>query len=235
MRLGPFPVNVAFRQEVLLGEDLQPQSYRLETRGPLGLGSRRVEVRVEGAVARATFGRERQEIAVPAGLAFFPGTGAAYAVLPCFGRPGPRRRGSSSAPCGAERGWAGWGPRAASTLSPRARWPLPSAASPWSSNAFVCRPRAFPACSSCRTWSSWRSWRTIQTRFRSTVPISCRAAWPPWGFRPAPLNRGPPRGLPGASQPKLPARALGRCLRPSSGGARVHSPVRHRVPSNHGR
>lgn len=82
VRLGPFPVNVAFRQEVLLGEDLQPQSYRLETRGPLGLGSRRVEVRVEGAVAWATFGRERQEIAVPAGLAFFPGTGAAYAVLP---------------------------------------------------------------------------------------------------------------------------------------------------------
>ena len=75
-------VSVAFDQEIVLDEELWPRSYRLETRGPLGLGSQRITVTVDGDRALATSGDDPQEIQMPQENAFFVGTLAAYAVIP---------------------------------------------------------------------------------------------------------------------------------------------------------
>lgn len=75
-------VSVAFDQEILLDDEFRPRSYRLDTRGLLGLGSQRITVTVDGSWAVATLGDEKQEIEMPDGDAFFLGTLAAYVVLP---------------------------------------------------------------------------------------------------------------------------------------------------------
>lgn len=107
-------VRVAFDQEIELDAELRPRAYTLETRGPLGLGDRRIAVCVEGEVATAVVGEEKRELAVPEGDALFAGTLAAYVILPALfaaraangvlevaavgaGAGPPRRTGSGSA------------------------------------------------------------------------------------------------------------------------------------------
>ncbi|MCX7750179.1 MAG: hypothetical protein N2320_01220 [Candidatus Bipolaricaulota bacterium] len=79
-------VQVAFQQELRLDEGLRPRAYRLEARGPLGLGTRRVSIAVEGGRAVADTGDGSREVPVPDGQAFFVGTIASYALLPVLYR-----------------------------------------------------------------------------------------------------------------------------------------------------
>lgn len=75
-------VRVSFRQEVRLDEGLGPRLYRLEARGPLGFGTRRISIAVEGGRAVADTGDGPREVPLPEGRAFFVGTVASYALLP---------------------------------------------------------------------------------------------------------------------------------------------------------
>jgi len=77
-------VTVTFTQAIALGGDLGPRTYRLEARGPLGFGTRRVFVSVAEDRARVAVGDEVQTVAVPSGNAFFLGTPAAYVLLPAL-------------------------------------------------------------------------------------------------------------------------------------------------------
>ena len=78
------PVRVNFSQEIFLDSDFRPRSYKLEARGPLGFGNRRVSVSVNGNEAQVTAGDEARTLALPSGNAFFVGTLAAYAILPAL-------------------------------------------------------------------------------------------------------------------------------------------------------
>ena len=78
------PVTVNFNQEIFLDSHGRPRSYKLEARGPLGFGNRRVSVSVNGNEARVATGSEARTLAMPSGNAFFVGTLAAYAILPAL-------------------------------------------------------------------------------------------------------------------------------------------------------
>lgn len=75
-------VRVSFQQEVRLDEGLGPRLYRLEARGPLGFGTRRISIAVEGGRAVVDAGDGPRELPLPEGRAFFVGTVASYALLP---------------------------------------------------------------------------------------------------------------------------------------------------------
>lgn len=75
-------VRMSFQQEVRLDEGLRLRLYRLDARGPLGVGSRRISIVVEGGRAVADAGDGPKEVPIPEGRAFFVGTVASYALLP---------------------------------------------------------------------------------------------------------------------------------------------------------
>ena len=77
-------VTVNFSQEIFLDPDFWPRSYKLEARGPLGFGNRKVSVSVNGSEAQMAAGNEARTLAMPSGNAFFVGTLAAYAILPAL-------------------------------------------------------------------------------------------------------------------------------------------------------
>lgn len=86
VRIALLNVRLAFIQEVRLDEGFGPLLYRLEVRGPLGVGNRRFTVAVEGERALADTGDGRHEVPVPRGPVVFLGTAASYAVLPALHR-----------------------------------------------------------------------------------------------------------------------------------------------------
>ncbi len=106
-------VRVSFQQEVRLDEELGPRLYRLEAQGPLGFGTRRISIAVEGGRAVADAGDGPREVPFPEGRAFFVGTVASYALLPVLYGPLAHGDGLLLQPLG-----AGAGPPGASASGP---------------------------------------------------------------------------------------------------------------------
>ncbi len=88
---GEFSVRVlfvtakwTFVQEIAVDPLLRPRAYRLETRGPLGIGNQAVLAQVEGEAVKAAVGAQRLEGPVNPERALFAGTVSAYVLLPAL-------------------------------------------------------------------------------------------------------------------------------------------------------
>ena len=106
-------VKWTFTQEVAWDGELRPVSFVLDTKGPWGLGNRRIVAKVEGDVVVVTGGERQETLAVDAPSAFFAGTISTYVLIPALfavraqgdrltlqavGGGGPGGRGDSSRP-----------------------------------------------------------------------------------------------------------------------------------------
>lgn len=75
-------VSFDYTQQIQMDQNLDPQRYRLDLDGPLGVGSRHIRADVSGGEARIRMGKAPQTVSVPDGPLAFIGVLASYAFTP---------------------------------------------------------------------------------------------------------------------------------------------------------
>ena len=75
-------VSFNYTQRVHMDAGLQPERYRLDLNGPLGVGNRRIQAEVKEREARIDTGSGTQAVSLPEGRVAFIGVLASYAFTP---------------------------------------------------------------------------------------------------------------------------------------------------------
>lgn len=82
VKLWVASVSFNYTQRVQLTDDLQPEQYRLDLDGPLGIGNRHIRADVADGEARITTGSRSQTVSLQSDPVTFIGVLASYAFMP---------------------------------------------------------------------------------------------------------------------------------------------------------
>lgn len=75
-------LKFSYNQQINLDSDLRPISFKLDMKGPLGFGSQKIEMQIEGDTAFISAGDERREESIDADNTVILGMFSSYALIP---------------------------------------------------------------------------------------------------------------------------------------------------------